>query len=80
MNHDVCSVLQRTDKYGSECVIHDKYDAVLVSDGCYSLQIGNITVGVTECLGIDCLGVGADGCLKSLQVIHLNYGVADALG
>ena len=52
---------------------------MLVSDLCYSLQIGNITVGVAECLGVNGLCVGADSSLESLQVIYLYYGIGYAL-
>ena len=65
--------------YGSECVIHDKYYSMLVSDLCYSLQVGNVTVGVTESLGVDSLCVGTDSGLKSLQVIYLYNGIGYAL-
>ena len=39
-------MLQRTDKYGSECVIHDKYYSVLVSHLGNCLKVCDIAIRI----------------------------------
>ena len=47
--------------------------------GGQGVDVGHVAVGIAEGLGIDHLGVGLDGCLEGLKVVHVDDGVADAL-
>ena len=42
-------------------------------------DIGDVGVGIAECLRIDNLGVGLDGSLKCFEVVDVDNGVGDAL-
>ena len=79
MDHDVRAVLNGTDQVrGAKRVINDQRQAVLVSNGCDGVDIGDITVGVAQSLQIDRLGVGLDGVLHLGQVMGVDKGGGDA--
>ena len=67
MNDDVGTVLDRTDLYrGCEGVIDDEREVMLVSDLYPLVEVEDLTVRVTEGLGIEGLCVRLDGCLYLL--------------
>ena len=81
MYHDVCSVLQGTDKIGSsKGVIHNKGNAMLVSNGGNALKVQYVGVGIAESLSINHLGIRLYGGFQSCKVVHINNSVSDALG
>ena len=43
------------------------------------IQIGHVAIGIAQRFGIHHLGVGTDGCLQCLQVVHVHNGIVDAL-
>ena len=54
VDDDVSAMLDGTDQIrGAEGVINDQRQAMLVSDGCDSINIRNITVGVAQSLEVD---------------------------
>lgn len=79
MNHDVGTMLQWTNHDRCEGVVNDEHDVVTVSYLCHSFEIGDIRVRVSECLGIDHLGVRLYSLLKSLEVIDIDDSVCHAL-
>ena len=80
MNDDICTMLQRTNQiWCAEGVIDNKWDAVLVSYGCYTFQVEHVAVRVTEGLGIYYFRVGFDGGFQCFEVVDINNGVANAL-
>ena len=52
-------------------VVHHQGDLVLVGDGRYVLEVEDVTLGVAEGLGVEGLGVGADGGPPGVQVVGL---------
>ena len=72
MNDDVGTVLDRTDLYrGCEGVIDDEREVMLVSDLYPLVEVKDLTVRVTEGLGIEGLRVRLDGCLYLLVVVRI---------
>ena len=80
VNHDVCSVLQWANQiWCTKCVIYDEWNAVFVGYCCHTFQVEHVRVWISECLGINHLGVRLDGCFESLEVVYINNSIADAL-
>ena len=52
---------------------------MLVGHGGHTFQVEHVRVRVAEGLSINYFGVGLDGSLKSLEVVHVKNGVRDAL-
>ncbi len=78
--HDVGTVLKRTDKvWSTECVVYYEWYTVLMSHSSHTLQVEHVAVRIAECLGIHHLGVRLDSSLKSVQIVHVDDGVANAL-
>ena len=73
MNDDVGTVLDRTDLYrGCEGVIDDEREVMLVSDLYPLVEVEDLTVRVTEGLGIEGLRVQLDGCLYLLVIVRID--------
>ena len=80
VNHDVGTMLQGTKQVGSgECVVDNQRDAMTMSHCCHALDVQHVTVRITEGLCIDGLGVGKNGSLQCLQVVHLDDCICDSL-
>ena len=79
MYDDVCTVLDRTTQDGCKGVVDDEEYVVTMGYFGYSVEVGDVAVGVAEGLGIDHLSVGADGCLECCQVIDFHDAVVHAL-
>ena len=79
VNHDVCSVFDRTEDDGSEGVVNNDNDIVFVCNFCNGIQVGHVAVRIAERLHVHSLCVRTDGCLECLKVIHVDDGVADTL-
>ena len=80
VDYDVGAVLYGTDEVGgAEGVVDNEGHAVAVGYLGYGLEVGDVGVGVAEGLCIDGLGVGTEGCFERVEVVHLHYGVRDAL-
>ena len=72
MNDDVGTVLDRTDLYrGCEGVIDDEREVMLVCDLYPLIEVEDLTVRVTEGLGIEGLRVRLDGSLDLLVVVRI---------
>jgi len=75
VNHDVCAVLDGANQVrGAEGVVDDQRQAVLVGNGGNGINVGDIAVGVAQCLQIDGLGVGLDGVLHLGQIVSVDKG------
>ena len=80
VNHDICSVLDRTNEvWGAESVIDNQWDVVAMSNLCQLIDIGYIRVRISEGLCIESLGIVLDGSLYLLEVARIHDGVADTL-
>ena len=76
--HNICTVLDRADKVGgTERVVDNQGDVVLVGHLGNSLDVRHVGVGVAEGFRIHRLGVGLDGSLQCGEVVHLHDGVGD---
>ena len=79
--YDVGTMLQWTDQvWGTEGVINDEWDAILVSNSSHTLKVEHIAVRVTEGLGIYYFCVGLDGSLERSQIVYIHDGIGNALG
>ena len=77
--HHIGTVLKRTNEDGSKGIVHNEEDAMAMGYLCNGIQVGNIAIGIAKSLGIDNLGIGANGCLQGLQVIDVDDGVVHSL-
>ena len=60
-------------------IIYNEGDTVLMCHSGHTFEVEHVAVWVTECLSINHLGVGLDGCIQSLKVIYINNRICDAL-
>ena len=80
VDYDIRTVLDGADQVRcAKGVVDDQRQAVLVSDGCDSIDIGNIGVGVAQGLQIDSLGVFLNGVFQLGQVVGIDEGGAHAI-
>ena len=80
VHHDVRAVLDGPDQVGgAEGVVDDQRQAVLVGNGGYGIDVGDIRIGVAQGFQIDRLGVGLDGGLHLGKVMGVHKGGGDAV-
>ena len=80
MNHDICAMLDRTDEIRcSEGIIHNDRKSVLMCDLCYSVDIRNITVRISEGFKIDGSGILLDRALYLCQIMCIHKCGLDAI-
>ena len=80
MHHNVGTVFDWADEiWGAECVVDNQRNIVAVCHFRDGFDIGDVGVGIAECLRIDNFGVGLDGSLKCFEVVDVDNGVGDAL-
>ena len=69
VNHDISTVLNRTDKiWCSKGIIYDKRDSCLMSDICNFFDIYYLWVWISECLDFNSFCILFDGSLDSIII------------
>ena len=72
MNHDVCSVFDRTDEIRcSEGVVDDQRQAVSVGYFSYGIDIRNVAVRVAQCFQENGSGVLLNGTFHFTEVVGI---------
>ena len=80
MNYDICAVFNRSDKVRcTECVVDNERDACFVSDLCEGFDIRDVRRRVAQCLNIESLCVGSDGCLDLVQIMDVDECCLDTI-
>ena len=78
--YDVGTVLNGTDEVGrAKGIVNNEGQVVTVCHFGQCIDVGNVAIGIAESLCIDGAGVGPDGCLYSLKVVDIDYGVLNTL-
>ena len=81
VHHHVSSVLNRTDKIGcAESIVHNEKRAVFVGDSGNCVEVGHITVWITECRPVNYFSIWPYSLAEGFCIIEIYNCVLNPAG
>ena len=76
MHHDISSMFDRTNQVRcAKRIVDNQGDVMLMGYLSQCINIGHVTVRITEGLCIDRLGIGTNSSLDSSQIVYIDNGI-----